>query len=88
MPDFDDIIEELKQKRDELRLQMNLASREMQDEWEELEAKLDEFTDRAKQFATEANLKGTGKGVGKALGQLGEEIKLGYERIRKAIKDD
>jgi len=88
MADFDDLIEELKQKRDELRVQMNLASREMKDEWDELEEKLDEFSARAKEFAAQADLKETGEGVGKALGQLGREIKLGYERIWKTLRDD
>ena len=88
MPDLDDLVEELRQKRDELRVQMNLASREMRDEWEELEDKLEEFTDRAKRAAEDADLKTTGEGVGKALGQLGEELKLGYERIWKALKKD
>ncbi len=88
MADLDDLVEELKQKRDELRVQMNLASRELQDEWAELEEKLDEFTGKTKKIASEADLKATGEGVGKALGQLGEELKLGYERIRKALKED
>lgn len=80
MADFDDLAEELKQKRDELRVQMNLASRELQDEWQELEEKMDEFSKKAK-------LDETGKGLGKALNQLGQEIKLGYDRLWKAIKD-
>ena len=80
MSDFDDLIEELKQKRDELRVQMNLASMELKDEWEELEAKMEDFTSKAR-------LGETGEGVGKALGELGSEIKLGYERIMQAIKD-
>jgi phage shock protein A len=88
MIDFDDLVEELQQKRDQLRVQMNLASREMKDEWDELEEKLGELTAKAKQLAAEANLKETGEGVGKAVSQLGDEIKLGYERIWKALKDD
>ena len=80
MGDLDDLIEELKQKRDELRVQMNLASMELKDEWEELEAKMEDFADKAR-------IGETGEGVGKALGELGSEIKLGYERILKAIKD-
>ena len=88
MIDFDDLVEELQQKRDELRVQMNLASREMKDEWDELEEKLGELTAKAKQLAAEANLKETGEGVGKAMSQLGDEIKLGYERIWKALKED
>ncbi len=87
MSEFDDLIEELKQKRDELRVQMNLATREAKDEWEELEAKMEEFTAKAKEFAADAQLKETGEGVGDALGQLGGEIKKGYERLWNAIKD-
>lgn len=81
MSELDDIVADLKQKRDELRLQMHLASKEAKDEWEELEEKLEEFTAKAK-------LDETGEGLGKALGQVGNELKLGYERILKAVKDD
>ena len=87
MTDFDDMIEELKQKRDELRLQMHLASKEVKDEWEELEEKMEDFSGKAKQFAGDAKLKETGEGIGDALSKLGGELKRGYERIREAIKD-
>ena len=87
MDDFNELIEELKQKRDELRVQMNLASKELKDEWDELEEKMEEFTDRAKRFADDAQVKETGAGIAGALGDLGKEIKLGYDRIWKAIKD-
>lgn len=87
MSEFEDLAAELRQKRDELRVQMNLASRELRDEWEELEEKMDEFSVKAKRFAGEAGFDETGKGVGKALGQLGQELKLGYERLRKALRD-
>ena len=87
MDDFEDLVQELKQKRDELRVQMNLASREAKDEWEELETKMEEFSAKAKQFAGEAGIKETGQGLGDALGQLGGELKKGYERLRKAIKE-
>ncbi len=88
MPDLDDLIEELKQKRDELRVQMNLASRELKDEWDELEDDMKEFLDKSKEFAGDAGLKETGEGVGKALAQVGHELKLGYDRIRDALKED
>lgn len=80
MSDFDDLVAELRQKRDEIRVQINLASREIKDEWEELEDKSRDFMKRA-EFAE------TGEGIGEALGELGEELKKGYQRIRKAIKD-
>ena len=79
MSDLDDLLDQLKQKRDELRVQMHLASKDVQDEWEELEGKMNHFT------AT-AQLGDTGEGVGKALGQLGHELKQGYDRVREAIK--
>lgn len=81
MPDFDEILEDLKQRRDELRVRMHLASRELQDEWEELEKKMNDFSRRA-------GIKETGDGVGKALGSLGSELKAGYQRIHRALKDD
>ena len=87
MTDLDSRIEELKQKRDELRLQVNLASKDIKDEWEELEEKMEDFSGKAKRFADEAKLKETGEGLGEALGKLGHELKLGYDRLRKAIKD-
>lgn len=81
MDDFDDLMDELKQKRDELRVQMNLASRELKEEWEELEEKMEDFSRRAR-------LRETGAGVGDALGQLGSEIKQGYKRLWRAMRED
>ena len=88
MADFDEMLEELKQKRDELRVQINLASREIKDEWEDLEEKMEDFSEKARDFADDAGLKETGEGLGKALGQVGQELKRGYERIRNAINND
>lgn len=87
MADIDEIVEELKQTRDELRVKINLASKEIKDEWEELEDKMDDFAGKARQFAQDAKLKETGTGIGDALGQLGHELKAGYERIREALRD-
>ena len=80
MADLDDILEDLKQKRDELRVQIHLGSKEAQEEWEELEEKMKKFSERAQ-------LERTGEGVSEALGNLGHEIKAGYQRLWKAIKD-
>ena len=88
MPELDDLIEELKQRRDELRVQINLASKELKDEWEDLEEKMEDFTEKTKEFAGDAGLKETGEGVGKALAQVGRELKLGFDRIRDALKED
>ena len=80
MSDYDELIEDLKQKRDEIRVQIHLASKEVQEEWEELEGKVS-------RIASRADLDKTGEGLGEAFSKLGEELKLGYERVRKALKD-
>lgn len=87
MSDFDDLVDDLKQKRDELRVQIHLASKEVKDEWEELEEKMQEFSSKARKFSDDANLKKTGEGLGEALAGVGHEIKLGYDRIKKALQD-
>ncbi|MCK5324993.1 MAG: hypothetical protein KAJ57_03260 [Woeseiaceae bacterium] len=81
MSEFDDLMADLKQKRDELRVKIHLASKEAQDEWQELEGKMQDFSSRAE-------LGKTGEGLGEALGKLGNELKLGYQRIREALKND
>jgi len=81
MGEFEDLVADLKQKRDELRLKIHLASKEAQDEWEELEEKMQDFSSKAE-------LGKTTEGLGNALGKLGQELKLGYKRIRSAIKED
>ena len=80
MNEFNDVVDTLKQMRDELRVQIHLASKDVQDDWEELEEKMKNITDKA-------GLDETGEGVGNAIEQLGQELKLGYERVRNAIKD-
>ena len=87
MADIDEVLEDLKQKRDELRVQIHLASKEVKDEWEELEEKMEDFSGKARQFADDAKLKETGAGIGDALGKLGSELKQGYDRIREAMRD-
>jgi chromosome segregation ATPase len=81
MSEYDDLVAELKQKRDELRLKMHLASKDAQAEWQDLEKKMQEFSSRAE-------LDKTSEGIGDALGKIGEELKLGYKRLRDAIKED
>ena len=78
MADMEKMIAELKQKRDELALQIHLGSKEAQEEWEALEKKWEKF-------AAEAQLEGSAENVGAAAGMLGDELKSAYERIKKAI---
>ena len=79
MSDFEELMAQLKQKRDELKVQMHLATKELHDQWDELEEKMDDFTEKAQ-------LEETGEAIGEAVSQLGAELKQGYERIMAAVK--
>jgi hypothetical protein len=81
MGELEDLVESLKTVRDELKVQVHLARKEVRDEWEELEEKLEDMAEKAQ-------LEETGEGVKDAVKQLGQELKLGYARIRDAIKSD
>lgn len=78
MPDMDKLLDDLKQKRDELRLQIHLGSKEAQDEWEELESKWEKF-------AADAKLDKSASEIGDAASKLGSELMSAYDRIKKAI---
>lgn len=81
MSELDEMVARLKQMRDEIRVQVHLASKDLQDEWEDLEK-------TTEHFVAQTGLSKTGEGIGKALAQLGQEIKLGYERVRDGIGKD
>ncbi len=71
----------LLQQRDELRVKMHLAKADAKDEWEALEHKWAEAQVKFTQVRQSA-----GESMGEieaATSLLGEEIKKGYERIRK-----
>ena len=51
---------------------------EAKQEWEKLEAKFEDFSNKAE-------LDKTASGVSSALGALGTELKKGYERLTKAL---
>ncbi len=73
-----DALEQLKQLRDELALKIHLGSMEAKAEWEELEKKWSDFEAKAR-------LDETAEGLGQAVSLLADEIKAGYDRIRKAL---
>lgn len=80
MSEYDRILEQLKQKRDELKLQMHLAGKDLEDDWEDLETKM-------KRFAEKAELQRSGEGLSDSMRSLGRELKEGYDRVRRALKD-
>ncbi len=78
-----ELVSSLKQQRDELALKMHLGQDELKAEWDELNEKLFQLTKRfepLKDAASEG-----GEDVWQALKLLGEEIKTGFDRIRKTL---
>lgn len=82
-PPLQEVISTLKQERDELALKIHLAGAEAKQEWEGLRGKLDQLLadcDPAKQAAAE-----TAGNVGEAMKLVANEIREGFQRIRKAL---
>jgi len=75
------LLERLEQERDELKVKIGLAKLEAREEWQELQGKLDRLRGRAKVIKEEAEE--AGDDVGDAFEVLGDEIKAGFDRIRK-----
>jgi len=81
--DVNEILDELRTTRDELRLKMHLAGAEARDEWEVLEQKWEHLRVRAGHVG-----EATGEAaedVGDALEAVGAELRKGYKRIREAL---
>jgi hypothetical protein len=81
---WDDVLAKLKQERDELALKMHLGKKEAAAEWEKLEAKWHEIKSR-RMALTQQDVDESSVGVGLALELAVEELKKGYERIRKYL---
>ncbi len=79
-----ELMARLREERDELHLQIHLAKAEARDEWEKLEPSWEEFQARVHAVAETAG--DASKDVYSALGLLGDELRHGYDRIRKAMR--
>jgi len=77
MSDFDDFTAKLKQTRDELKLQMHLAGKEAEEEWEDLVKDWDKFVHRNQ-------LDKSAEEVGDAARDLGLKMKAAFDRLRKS----
>ncbi|MCP4941945.1 MAG: hypothetical protein ACR2N1_06040 [Rubripirellula sp.] len=82
---LDDLVTTVRKERDELKLQIHLASLDAKDEYERLSKKCDQLADEY-QPVTEAVEK-TADNVISALGMVADELKFGFQRVRKAIRD-
>ncbi|ABA58693.1 hypothetical protein [Nitrosococcus oceani] len=81
---FEKLLDNLKQQRDELRVQVHLAKLEAQEEWEEVEKKWDKLKptlDAIRDETIESS-----KNIFASLGSIAEEIESGYKRIKKHLE--
>lgn len=81
---IDKLMGDLKQWRDELNLQMHLGKAEAKDLWDETEEKWQHL--RSQLDSIENETSDAAKDVGAASMLLVEEIKQGYERLKKMVK--
>lgn len=80
---FQDVLSDLERERDELRVRIHLGKAEARDELAKVDAKLEELRFRAGAARTEA--KSAMDEIGEAAGLLADEIKQGFERVRKTL---
>ena len=79
-----DLVNDMQQLRDELRVQIRLGSKEAQDEYEKLERKWDEMMKEGQPLAEAVS--DTAKNVGAAAELAVDELKQGYEKIKDLLK--
>ncbi len=83
MESLQKIAEDLKRQRDELMLKLHLAKAEARDEWAKLEAQWEDVKTKMDTVRQEAEK--TTESVSTGLGLVLDELKQGYERIRKGL---
>lgn len=81
--ELDNLIEGLRQQRDELVVQLNLAKADARDELEALEQKMEHLRARSVQVGSEVGE--ASQDVWAALKLVGEEVKSGFDRIRSKL---
>ena len=81
--DMGELLDELKQQRDELKLRSHLFNLEVKDEWEDLEGKWQHFKSQSQQVAHATG--DAGSDVLAAARMLGSEILNGYRKIAKVL---
>ena len=78
---IEEMLEELRRERDELRVKLSLAKLEASDEWREIEQKLHKLEAKAREVG-DATAEAS-KDIGAAAGRLGEEIRKGLKSVAK-----
>ena len=71
-------LDELRQTRDEISMKVHLGSKDIQDQWSDLEAGWE-------RFRSEAELDRPARDVSDTVRILGAERKKGFERVRRTL---
>ena len=86
---LDELIANLERERDELRVKVNLASKDARDEFAALELRLDAL--RARVASDTADARKTASEVGTVVGEtarkLADDLRDGYQKIRDSLSD-
>ncbi|MDH3504503.1 MAG: hypothetical protein OEZ41_06190 [Nitrospirota bacterium] len=77
------IADDLKRQRDELQVKLHLAKAEARDEWAKLETRWEDVKTKMEAVRKEASH--TTESVGSGLSLVLDELKKGYDNIRKAL---
>lgn len=77
--------EGLEQLRDEIKVQLHLASLESKQEWEQAEKQRDHFLAKLNEIAKDA--KGGADGLIDSAQIIGDELKSAYQRIKEKLSD-
>lgn len=78
---IEEMLDDLRQQRDEMRVKLNLAKLEVSEEWEKLESKLVKLEAKAKELG--GATADASKDVGAAARLLAEEIYDGFKKIAR-----
>lgn len=77
------IADDLKRQRDELQVKLHLAKADARDEWAKLETRWEEVKGKMKAVSREASH--TTESVASGLSLVLDELKKGYDNIRKTL---
>ena len=80
---IEELISDLKQQRDEIRVKLHLGGQELKDEWEKLDDQLNQLNHRFDPLRDAVGE--TAEDVWDSFKLVGGEIKEGFNRIRNSL---
>ena len=78
-----ELIRGIRHERDELKVQMHLAKKEPQDQWQQLSDRFERLNEDYEPLKDA--LKETSEDVWDSLKLVGDELKEGFRRVRKSL---